>query len=259
MARTTTNGAKNGRAHQPPPPPMPELEAPAAPSRARGSAKASKNESASVNLLPIDIVHTVITVRGISSLIVNNWSEKAKQEMRDKQMGKAKQKREPKDPKKCFVDAAYIDTRGVHCVPALAFKNAIVCAARFADDMKMTVLRGAIFVEGTHRLKMPDGSAGASDYLPIKSKPPIMREDMVRVGQGTADLRYRPEYHDWSVDLPIQFNQRVITLEQLVNLVKVAGFGVGICEWRPERNGQHGRFDVDIKSAKNRVDRGGPN
>jgi hypothetical protein len=29
----------------------------------------------------------------------------------------------------------------------------------------------------------------------------------------------------------------------------VAGYGVGICEWRPECNGQFGRFDIEEAAA----------
>jgi hypothetical protein len=42
----------------------------------------------------------------------------------------------------------------------------------------------------------------------------------------------------------IKFNTSAISAEQVANLLNVAGFGVGIGEWRPERNGSYGRFHV---------------
>ncbi len=183
-----------------------------------------------VEVPSIKSVSTTVKVVGTSTLIVHAWSEKAKKQMRDKQQKLAKNAREAKDPKADFEGAKYIDEKGRDCVPALAFKNAIVSAARFSDDMKMTVLRGAIFIPG--------------ELLPIKFKTCTMREDMVRVGMGTADLRYRPEYHDWSIDLPVVFNSSVVSAEQVMGLLMLAGFSVGICEWRPEKNGQHGRFSI---------------
>jgi hypothetical protein len=185
-----------------------------------------------IKVPPMKITRMKLKVRGISSLITHAWSEKAKKQMRDKQMKAGKSAKEAKNPNADF-EAAKYKVNGKDCVPSLAFKNAIVSAARFTDGVKMTVLKGALFVEG--------------DWIAIAFKECRMREDMVKVGgyNGTADLRYRPEYSDWSCVLPIQFNSDVVSAEQIANLVTRAGFSVGICEWRPEKNGQFGRFEVE--------------
>ena len=59
-------------------------------------------------------------------------------------------------------------------------------------DLKMTFLRGAFHVPG--ELTRIEGE-------------PRPREDMVRVGMGTADIRYRGEFDPWAVDLNVKFNQ----------------------------------------------------
>jgi len=181
----------------------------------------------------------VLPVRGTSPLIVHAWDEKAKQQMRDKQQGRASPgKKAPKNPQELIEGCKYKDKKGRDCVPAVAFKNAIVTAARYADGIQMTFLRGAIFVKGTTT------DARGNDLIPLTYESITNREDMVRVGQGTADMRYRPQYNDWSVDLPIEFDEAVISAEIVVNLVRRAGFSVGICEWRPERDGRFGQFDL---------------
>jgi len=199
-------------------------------------AKPTKEKTAAIFIPKIAVNHTTIKVIGISSLIVHAWSEKAKKEMRDKQTGVATQKREFKVPMDDFNGARYLNAEGKDCVPALAFRNAAVEAGVLAGVFK-TTLRKAFFITGP-------------DLIPIISDPPIMREDMVRVGQGTADLRYRPEYKNWSCVVPVEFNPKVLSLEQLVNLFDNAGYAIGICEWRPQRDGQFGRFRVAIDSTK---------
>jgi hypothetical protein len=186
-----------------------------------------------VNIPALTTRKLKLRLRGITPLITHAWSEKAKKEMRDKQMGVARMKKEPKNPEAEFQGARYLDSKGRDCVKGDGIKNAIVSAARMVDDLKMTFLRNALFVEG--------------DLIPIHhdAKKPTMREDMVRVGQGTADLRYRPEYNNWYVDVVISFNANALTVGQVVNLVRMAGFSVGIHEWRPERKGNFGRFDVE--------------
>ena len=70
-----------------------------------------------------------------------------------------------------------------------------------------------------------------------------MRTDMVRVGMGSADIRYRPEYPEWDAVLTIEFNSGVISLDQIYQLVKAAGYGCGIGEMRPEKGKfNYGRF-----------------
>ena len=61
---------------------------------------------------------------------------------------------------------------------------------------------------------------------------PEMREDMVRVGMGTADIRYRGEFKSWYAVIPVKYNASSISLEQLVNLFNLGGFSCGVGEGR---------------------------
>jgi hypothetical protein len=184
-----------------------------------------------IELPRISVKRFKVRVVGDTPLICHKWSSKALTEMRDKQQGKAKMKKKPKDPNAEFNGARYLDAKGRDCVKANFFKQALVSSSRFlGKESPMTKIRGAVFIEG--------------DMIPIdfKGKEPIMRED-------TADLRYRPEYQDWSCELDITYNSDVFTAEQVLNFLQVAGYGVGICEWRPECNGGYGRFRIEEARA----------
>lgn len=181
-----------------------------------------------VERLSLDLQDVVIRVRGTSPLISHAWSDKAKQMMLDKQMKKATKGKEAKDPDKDFRESLYPHPDGGYGFPAIAFKAAMVRAGTYCD-MKMTHLRGAFHID--------------CELIPIEGEP-TPREDMVRIAMGTADIRYRGEFREWAAELPIRYNARAITLEQLVNLANIAGFAVGVGEWRPERDGQYGRFEV---------------
>lgn len=74
---------------------------------------------------------------------------------------------------------------------------------------------------------------------------PEMREDMVRVGMGVADMRFRGEFKTWSACIPIRYNQGVFSAEQIVNLFNLGGFGCGVGEWRPEKGGSFGMYHVE--------------
>lgn len=177
----------------------------------------------------IDIRTYALRIVGDSPLICHAWSKKAKQEMLDKQMGKARGKKEPKDPERDYEEAFYRTEDGSPGMPTIAFKAAAVNASRQVEGLKMTFLRGAFHTVG--------------ELVAIEGEP-TMREDMVRVGMGTADIRYRPEFKEWAVTLLVRLNVRSMTLEQMVHLFNQAGFSAGVGEWRPEKDGMYGMFHV---------------
>jgi hypothetical protein len=185
-------------------------------------------ETAVVQRVELDTQRIELTVRGLSPLICHRWSEKAKRQMLDKQTKAAKQAKEAKDPEADYQASLYPYPGGGYGFPSVAFKGAAVRAGTYCD-MKMTFLRGAFHILG--------------DMVKIEGTP-HSREDMVRVGMGTADIRYRAEFPEWSAKLPIIFNARSISVDQIVNLLNLAGFAVGIGEWRPEKDGQFGLFEV---------------
>jgi hypothetical protein len=87
---------------------------------------------------------------------------------------------------------------------------------------------------------------------------PKMREDVVRVANGAPDLRYRPEFGEWSMDLTIDYDGELIGPETIINLLQRAGFGVGLGEWRPsspKSSGEYGRFQVEEISEGKRGSR----
>jgi hypothetical protein len=166
--------------------------------------------------------------------------------MLDAQMGK-KNAKEPKNPEQDFKDSMYLFTEpeGAHGFPIMGFKAATVKGGGriFGKAVKMTELRQNFTF-------LADGlDASGTQLVRIDSKPPFMREDMVRVGMGTADIRYRAQYDDWSAVLRIQFVPNLIDLGSVVALVDAGGTN-GVGEWRPEKNGSFGTFEVVDESTE---------
>ena len=190
---------------------------------------ATKKQTDSIQLPELVIKTATITLRGTTPLIVHRFAEKARKEMLDKQMGVAKQKKAFKNPEQDYLDSLYVLPDGTPGFPAVAFKAAAVSAANDAGIQKV-LARRAFHITG-------------GELLPIEGTHQ-MREDVVRIAMGTADIRHRAEFLEWTVRVPVAYNANIITLEQLVNLFNIAGFGVGVGEWRPERNGINGTWEV---------------
>jgi hypothetical protein len=202
----------------------------AAVKKATAAKKAAKE---AVEIPALETGKIVITIQGITPLVVHRFSEKSRKQMEDAQQGAPRHKKAPKKPKELFEASLYKISRGKYGFPASGFKKAMVSACRYADGITMTKAYGAFHVIG--------------DLLPIRGSKPIMRTDVVRVGsfaKRTADIRYRGEFKNWEIKLPILYNKRIISPTQLAHLANLAGFSVGIGEWRPEKGGQFGMFEV---------------
>jgi hypothetical protein len=183
-----------------------------------------------VTLPPLKIETVNVTLIGDTPLIVHRWSEKAKKQMLDKQMKKASAGKEAKDPERDFRESLYVLEDGSYGFPIIGFKAAAVTACTSIGSMTKVAARQAFHVDG--------------EFAVIEGGEPTMREDMVRVGMGTADIRYRGEFKQWFTTIAVKYNANVMSAEQILNLMQTAGFAVGVGEWRPERDGQFGRFHV---------------
>ena len=201
------------------------------------------NEAA-IELDKIAATTVRVPIIGTSPLIVHNFSQKAKRQMLDSQQGKKKIK-ELRNPQAEYKGSLYYLDRGDgverYGFPAAGFKKAMVGAVRFyGKSLKMTETRQFVFIHGEVTPADPQG------LVEIEGEP-SMREDIVRLsGIGrTADLRYRAQFTNWSATLGVTFVNSAFSLDSVVSLIGAAGLGVGVGEWRPEKNGDFGCFTID--------------
>ncbi len=225
-------------------------------------AKATVNEDTllGIEIPAIELKTIKLKVIGDSPLIVHAWDEKSKKMMLDKQMKKATNGKAAKVPVSDFVNSLYWldedgnktsvpeeiqditnDTpqkdivkallKGRFGFPSCAFKAAAVDAGYQQGVLaKKTTARGAFHI---------------LDDMAVIEGIPEMREDMVRIGMGVADIRYRGEFKKWSATLTIRYNPRAMSIEQIVNLLNLGGFANGVGEWRPSKDGSFGTFHVE--------------
>lgn len=198
-----------------------------------------------IELPALNIGLMEVTLIGDSPLIVHAWSHKAKLEMLSKQMKKASGAKAAKDPKADYEASMYRLFDGSYGFPSVGFKAAAVTAGTSVAGLTKVAARQAFHIIGEDvDIKGAfDGALSRVNLAKIEGTPQ-MREDMVRVGMGTADLRYRAEFPTWHTRVLVRYNSGVLSESQILNLLNTAGFAVGIGEWRPERDGMNGMFHV---------------
>jgi len=175
-------------------------------------------------------------IEGTTPLIVHKFSEKAQKMIEDKQAKKSKGGRELRDPESEYIGAIYWFKDGDRTgFPSGGFKAAMIRAGKQLGYV-MTDLKGWFFIEADEK---------ETNLVEIIGEHQ-MRTDMVRIGPGSADIRYRPEYQNWGAVLTINFNNKCISAEQLAELLALAGFSCGIGDWRPEKSatGNFGKWKL---------------
>lgn len=207
-----------------------------------GKAASTSADEEVIAIQPLRIQRIVIPIRGIQPLITNKFSDEAAEKLAESQSGpRIKAAKAPRDGLGEFLAARYVISRDpsgnsdldICGFPAAGIKKAMVAAAMRVTEAKGTWIRAILNVEG-------EGDTG---LVSISAPAPQMRTDHV-VQAGRGNLRYRPAFWPWEMKVAITFNTDQLKAQDVVNLVQQAGFSIGIGDWRPEKNGQFGTFEV---------------
>jgi hypothetical protein len=174
---------------------------------------------------------------GTSPLVQARFSAKAKQAMMDKMAAgstsKGKKIRDARNFDQDCRDAMHVGVDGRAGVPAGAFRNAMISACRLVG-FKMTLAKLSVFVEAD--------TFDAVDGVPlVHLNGNWERLDMhTRNATGVVDIRVRPMWREWWIDLRVQFDAEQFTLTDVSNLLMRAGVQVGIGEGRHDSKSSTG-------------------
>lgn len=175
-------------------------------------------------------------VVGISPLLMN--SAAAFNEADD---GKARTRRSIPPPAEEAEAGTYRLDNSALGFPAAAFKKTVVSAAKGRKVGRLGlpgIVLASVF-ETTELLPLfhPDTGDPLYDYvIDIRGARPQ--------GQGMV-RRARPRLDAWACDVEFEYDEELISAELLADLLARGGRNVGIGNFRPEKSGRYGRFEVE--------------
>jgi len=120
--------------------------------------------------------------------------------------------------------------------PASGFAKGAVRAAKLNGDMNMTDARCLFWVLADPR--------SIHKCVEIVSPGPIMHESVGRLANGSPDTRHRPLFRQWSATLQVVYYCKHVSARQLHTWFTFAGASIGVGDWRPERGGDFGRYQI---------------
>jgi hypothetical protein len=186
----------------------------------------------SIAISPPNMAELHTTIIGTAPLMIARFSHKSMQAMLEKHVaGSQANKRKAKaarDLDSDFQGARHISTDGWDGIHAGAFRAAMISACRLVG-FKMTLAKLSLFVhaDGYDRVD-------ATPLVQIIGGEPERSEMPVRNQTGVMDIRIRPVWRTWRVNLRLRYDADQFQAADVMNLLARVGMQVGIGEGRPD-------------------------
>lgn len=167
-------------------------------------------------------------------LLVQRWTSKAVRKMLGNMVGMP-QPREDKDLTKDFEDSWYRNMKGEAVMPCRIIKACIVEGAISTGKVvtKMDLKRGLRVLGYASPLRSPEGTVDKE-----------MNVRIVRNATGTPDIRSRAQFAPGTYfDVVLEFGPP-LSPDKVIAASEAAGASIGLCEWRPEKGGDLGTFNI---------------
>lgn len=219
--------------------------------KANGNGKASRL----IDIPPIRIEEIHFRIVGDRPLMVNNKLAviETLDAIYNRPGGKLKAQAAKVSVDEAYARAFYVlpsskyqppNPKGIYGIPTSGIKKCVDKAIRTTGITDNTTIG-----EITKSFFVLEDEAGLC-RLHFKELTRDVRGVNIGSGQKTVpQLRHRPMFHDWYIDLRVQFNPLRIDAEALVNLFNHAGQFIGLCEMRAEKKqGTCGGFYAEIPS-----------
>lgn len=198
-----------------------------------------------IELKEIKVNNAIITIEGDGDLVLNKMNAPTIRALTDQRKDKAKSTEKP-NPWECvitaihwrdgspttFTEESLIDAlkNNAPCITAFGLKKAILAAVvRNGIDTYSTKMDSAL------NIIAPGG------LIPIRFSDHFIDEKLMSPKRGAPVLVRLNRFSGWSADFKIQYTENVYGIEQIVNVVNLAGFGGGIGSGRTSG---YGRFHV---------------
>ena len=141
-------------------------------------------------------------------------------------------------------NSLYLDGDGKPTIPAAALRSMIEKAARKLKQGPQ--VREGLIVESVDSFEYDVKRYGKTVEQIGKSA----QFTVPVVVQRARILRTRAMFElPWSITATLDVDDELVDKTQLESWLDIGGRRIGLCDWRPEKSGQYGRFDVKKISA----------
>ena len=201
-----------------------------------------------VTITPPNFKHVQFTLEGTAPFLQNKFSTVKAEQMMEKMAAgstsKKGAKREARDFEADFIAAQHISTEGWVGIPTSSIRTACIDVCRMAG-FKMTHAKMSLFV-------IADGTDATDGQPLVKLIAAAPEKTMlpVRNSTGVTDIRVRPMWRQWKLNVTIRFDADQFTFADVANLISRAGEQCGLGEGRPFSKNSNGLGYGTFRIAK---------
>lgn len=164
-----------------------------------------------------------VTIEGLSALLMHRFPMEPVEAL------------EKKSKEEQAEVAAYRTPEGELYVPGVAIQRALIGGATYSKGKGRSSLQK---VASACLLVSPEYVGLGVKEFAIDARAVVVPATKGRV------VRYRPRLDDWRCMFTLEFDDALMTAQQVRTIVNDTGARVGLLDFRPEKKGPFGRFQV---------------
>ena len=199
-----------------------------------------------IEMKPISIKAATITIVGDGDLCLNKMNDVTVRELTDKRKNKAKSLEKPNLWEQVITSMHWRDGKPTDfseegLVKALTENAPCLSAFGLKKSFGDAVVRNEIDKYKT-KFDASVNIVASNNLVPIQFAGHYIDEKLMSPKKGAPVLVHVNRFTGWRADFTISYTENTYSLEQIVNIINLAGFGLGIGSGR---SSGYGRYHVE--------------
>ena len=199
-----------------------------------------------IEIKRIDVKQVTVKIVGDGDLILNKMNDVSTRQLTDQRKNKAKDLEVPNEWEQIITamhwrDGKPTDFSEQGLIDALKNNAPSITAFGLKKSFGEAVVRNEIDKFKT-KFDPSVNIIAKGNLIPIKFTEHYIDEKLMSPVRGKPVLVRMNRFSGWSAEFTIQFTENVYSLEQIINIINLAGFGLGIGSGRTSG---YGRYHVE--------------
>lgn len=199
-----------------------------------------------IEMKPIKIKNVVITIVGDGDLVLNKMNDVVSKELVDKRKDKAKDLSKPNEWEKIITALHWRDGKPTEfseegMIRALRENAPCITAFGLKKSFGDAVVRNEIDKYKT-KFDASVNIIASGGLVPITFAEHFIDEKLMSPKKGAPVLVHLNRFSGWKAEFTLSYTENAYSIEQIVNIINLAGFGIGIGSGRTSG---YGRYHVE--------------